>query len=347
MPHMDKLRVSKPISAGIILSYRCNSACKHCMYACSPFWSADWFSKEGLRLVLSKIAKEIQPSPYGPKGVSINYGLHFTGGEPFLNFDLLLDAVKIANELKVPSTFVETNCFWCTDDEDTKEKLTVLKDAGLNGILISVNPFILECVPFERTKRAVEISRKVFGNNVMLYQKVFYNQFKELEIKSTLFLNQYLCKGESMLQHAELLLMGRACYKLQNLFVKYPAKAFFGESCALELTRNWHVHIDNYFNYMTGYCGGISLGDFRDERIFSEGIDLNERPIVRMLVTDINELYTFALREFNYVERKEGYISKCHLCIDIRRHLVRQTNKFKELQPRELYDHLEDSIIST
>jgi len=344
---MERLKISKPISAGIILSYKCSSACKHCMYACSPSWSADWFSREGLRLVMSKIAKEIQPSPYGPRRVSINYGLHFTGGEPFLNFNLLLDAVKIANELRIPSTFVETNCFWCTNDKDTREKLMILKEAGLNGILISVNPFILEYVPFERTKRAVEISREVFGNNVMLYQEIFYNQFKELGIKNTLFLNEYIRKGESALQHAELLPMGRVCYKLQDFFVKYPAKAFFGESCAMELTRNWHAHVDNYFNYMTGYCGGISLGDFRDDSIFREGIDLNERPIVRMLITDIKELYNFALKEFNYVERKEGYISKCHLCIDIRRHLVHQTSKFKELQPRELYDHLEDSFIPT
>ena len=79
--------------------------------------------------------------------MSLNYGLHFTGGEPFLNFKLLLDLVKIADELKIPSTFVETNSFWCRDDEVTREKLNELEEAGLKGILIGVNPFITEEIP--------------------------------------------------------------------------------------------------------------------------------------------------------------------------------------------------------
>jgi hypothetical protein len=81
------------------------------MYACSPDWSSDWISEEDLRRVLSQLSGRIKPSPYGSGRVSLNYGLHFTGGEPFLNFDLLLRAVAIANELKIPSTFVETNCY--------------------------------------------------------------------------------------------------------------------------------------------------------------------------------------------------------------------------------------------
>jgi len=54
--------------------------------------------------------------------------------------------------------------------------------------------------------------------------------------------------------------MGRAPYKLGYLYKKYPAKKFFNEYCKEELTRDWHVHVDNYGNYMVGYCGGISLG---------------------------------------------------------------------------------------
>jgi pyruvate-formate lyase-activating enzyme len=48
-------------------------------------------------------------SPIGSDRVDLNHGLHFTGGEPFMNFDLLLRLVKIADELGNPSTFVETN----------------------------------------------------------------------------------------------------------------------------------------------------------------------------------------------------------------------------------------------
>ena len=71
------------------------------------------------------MASKIEPSPYGTERVSLNYGLHFTGGEPFLNFPLLLRGVEIARELNIPLTFVETNCYWCTNNEVTMEKLSV------------------------------------------------------------------------------------------------------------------------------------------------------------------------------------------------------------------------------
>ena len=109
--------------------------------------------------------------------MSLNHGLHFTGGEPFIHFDLLLKAVQIADEFEIPSTFVETNCFWCRSDKITREKLNLLKSAGLRGILISVNPFYAEYVPFERTERCIKISREVFGPNVIVYQTEYYKLF--------------------------------------------------------------------------------------------------------------------------------------------------------------------------
>ncbi|MEM2924574.1 MAG: radical SAM protein [Methanocellales archaeon] len=332
---MEKLYIPEPISAGIFLSYKCTSECKHCMYACSPNWKADWISEEDVEKILAQLADKIIESPFG---IGINYGLHFTGGEPFLNFNILLKVIKIASRLKIPSIFVETNCFWCVDDKITRIRLIQLKEAGLDGILISVNPFIIEEVPFERTERAVRISKEIFGDNVITYQEFFYEQFKKLNISGTMPFEEYLKRAPYSLRYVELLPMGRAVYKLGNLFKKYPAEQFFGEFCREELTRPWHIHVDNYCNYITGYCGGISLGDARELKSIRE-IDLDEHPILEALATDIKKLYELGV-EFGYRER-EGYISKCHLCVDIRRHLIQQTDEFKELSPRDFYFHLE------
>ena len=101
------------------------------------------------------------------------------------------------------------------------------------------------------------------------------------------------------------------------------------------------LRYDNYCNYVTGYCAGVSLGDARNlDSICREGVNLNEHPVIQALVTDIKELYELAAEEFNYKELPRGYISKCHLCVDMRKHIVQQTDKFKELQPKEFYDHL-------
>ena len=337
---MKKLYIREPVSGGLLLSYKCTSECKHCMYSCSPRWKADWISEKDAKRILTQLGDKIQGSPYGSDRVGVNYGLHFTGGEPFLNFGLLLRITEMAHELEIPSIFVETNCFWCTDEKTTREKLTQLKDAGLNGILISVNPFILEQIPFERTERAVRISREVFDKDVMAYQEFFYNQFERLKVKNTLPLEEYLGRAPDSLRYVELLPMGRAPYELGHLYRKSPANQFFGRSCKEELTREWHMHIDNYGNYMTGYCGGISLGDARNLDSILEGINLDERPILDALITDLEKLYEFAVEEFGYEENSEGYISKCHLCVDVRRYIAQQTNEFKELKPREFYRFL-------
>lgn len=337
---MNKVSVPEPFSGGILLSYKCNSSCKHCMYACSPRWRADWISEEDAGRILAQLSAKLRGKYPSPDRISVNYGIHFTGGEPFLNFDLLLKVTEIASKLEIPSTFVETNCFWCRDDASTREKLMKLKDAGLDGILISANPFVVEQIPFERIERAARISEAIFAGNAIVYQRSFYDQFRRLNLKGTLPFEEYLRKaGYSSLYNIELLPMGRVPYKLGRLYRRYPARRFFGESCRQELIRDWHIHIDNYCNFIPGYCAGISLGDARDLDAICRGIDLDGLPVLKALLTSIEELYRLG-KEFGYEER-EGYISKCHLCLDIRRHLV-QHGEFEELKPGKFYKHLED-----
>lgn len=333
-----KIFPKRPISCGILLSYRCTNACRHCMYACSPNWEDRWISEQDLRKILEQLAGSLQ----GERGrVGINLGLHFTGGEPFLNFELLLKATSMARELQVPSVFAETNGFWCTSDEVVREKMRKLREAGMDGILVSVNPFTLEHVPFERTERAVRIGKEVFGGNLLIYQEIFYEDFKRLGVRGTMGLEEYFSKSPQSFWFAELLPMGRAAYTLSHLFERFPARRFFGQSCLHELTRDWHVHIDNFCNYIPGYCAGISLGDARElGRLCEEGIELEDKPVLEALATDLEELFDFAVKEFNYRELEGGYISKCHLCLDIRRWIALQTNEVGELRPREFYAQL-------
>lgn len=312
------------------------------MYACSPGWGSDWISLKEARGVLEQLSERFgEVYPPGFRSIGINYGLHFTGGEPFLNFDLLIRLTEIARELEIPATFVETNCFWCTDQETCLRKLTELREAGLDGILISVNPFILEHIPLERVTLAVEASREVFGGNVLIYQGGFYDRMRKLGIRGKMSLERTMeIAGADVLGGLELLLKGRAVYRLGHLFRRYPASHFFGEDCLEELTRPWHVHIDNYLNYIPGYCGGISLGNAHDIDSICSGVELEELPVLKALVSGLGELYEFA-KEFGYGELPRGYISKCHLCLDIRKHMATERpGEFAELKPQEFYRYL-------
>jgi hypothetical protein len=339
---MTKAKIPQPISGGLLLSYKCSAACRHCMYACSPQWKADWIAREELEQLLSQLAGRIQPSPWGEQTISLNHGLHFTGGEPFLNFELLLEAVGMAEELNVPSTFVETNCSWCSSDETAREKLELLKQAGLKGILISVNPFYAEYVPFERTERCIRISGEVFGANVVVYQMAYYRRFKQLGIKERIPLEDYLAltRGERLTEQVELFLMGRASRQLREFYPTHPAHRFFDEPCRPPFLRNWHNHFDNYGNFMPGYCGGISLGHWRDlDTLVQEGIDLDEHPVLRFLIAEDMRGFLHFAEDLGYQASREGYLSKCDLCLDLRRTLVAK-EEFAELNPKEFYVHL-------
>ncbi len=344
---MNIRQIPKPISGGLILSYKCSAECRHCIYACSQRWPSDWISEDNLEIILKQLSGKILPDAYGPNTTGLNSGLHFTGGEPFLNFELLCRAVEIANKLNIPSMFVETNCFWAIDDKSTKEKLKILKRKGLKGIMISVNPFYLEYVPFERTDRAIRISLDIFGRNVMVYQFEYYRKFKNWGLHDKVPFEEYLKleRKEDFLRDVEFFTTGRAPYKLKNIlseiFPLHSAEYFFKEKCLTPFLRSWHNHFDNYGNYIPGFCGGISLGDCRElDRLLKDGIDLETFPVLRFLIeNDMNGLYNFA-QEKGFRDVETGYFSKCHLCMELRRFLS-LNHEFQELSPEEFYNHLD------
>lgn len=210
----------------------------------------------------------------------------------------------------------------------------------MDGILVSANPFILEQIPFERTERAVRISRQVFASNAIVYQAFFYEQFRSMGLSGTLDFEDYVQRAGHGLQYVELFVNGRVPYRLAHLFHHAPARQFYGVSCRHELIRDWHIHVDSHCNYVPGFCGGLSLGDARNlDALCHEGVDLDALPVIRALVSDLEDLHGLG-REYGYTDRT-GYISKCHLCLDVRRHLARNGD-FSELQPSELYEHLEE-----
>ena len=342
---MKTFKPPSPQSGGIFLSYTCNASCKHCMYACSPGWQKNWMSSEHMKAILTNLTPRIQASPYGSQTISLNHGLHFTGGEPFLNFDLLLESITVAKELGIPSLFAETNAFWCRSNEDTLHKMRRLKEAGLSGLLVSVNPFILESVPFDRAIRATTIGFEIFGHNLIVYQTDYFRQFRTLKIVSRMPLQTYI---EKVGQHEatsriELLPIGRTAYTLGDWFEHAPAHSFFGSDCSFELQRDYHNHWDNYGNVLPGFCAGITLGNILEQpALYEEGLDVEQDyPLLGMLLNNgVEGLYQYAHKHFQYQENPDGYISKCHLCLDIRTQIVRQTQEFQELRPLEFYTHI-------
>lgn len=334
---MNKLILPKPYSCGIFLTYRCSAKCKHCLYASSPRWKDDFLSLENAEKIIKKLSEYLEPQEY----ITFNAGVHFSGGEPLLNLKLLVSLIKIAKIYKISPVLIETNAYWAKDEKSCEVILKQLYDSGLDGILISVNPFVVEYVNFKNIKLAVKKSIEIFGEGrVIVYQGMFYKLFNNIGLELKLNFSDFIKKYSTYLNYMELLVMGRTVYKLNNVFKKYPLESFLYENCIEEFKNPYHIHIDNYGNYIPSFCAGISLNNvFENENILE--VNLKDCPILSALTKSMAELYYIA-KQFGYTPLKDGYISKCHLCLDIRKYIVSKTAEFKELRPTEYYTRIED-----
>lgn len=115
-------------SLGLILTNKCNAVCDHCCFSCSP--------AETKVLPSSIVFSCIKDSKNIPEITQIG----FSGGEPFLIYDNLLEYVSLVQETGRGAT-VTTNCQWATTYDIAYEKLKSLKVAGLIGLGISYDEF--------------------------------------------------------------------------------------------------------------------------------------------------------------------------------------------------------------
>lgn len=325
-----------PDDVGVILTYRCHSSCGHCIYNCGPKWKKEAMSPEMLRQALE--AMTIWPRR--PQ-------VHLTGGEPFLHFDLLLEGTRIATELGI-FAYLETSGSWCTDEDETIERFKALKEAGLKFVLISCSPFHAERIPPIRTLRVASAAITVFGpQRVTIYQAQFLDLMKRFGVDRSTPLSRY--EEEFGTEEAYRLLWqgfgvisgGRSGYALGHLVPKRPAEAFAGENCAGTLLYAGHSHFDLYGNFVPGFCGGLAVGDWRVlDQVLDDFQADRLPPLIEILVNrGPYRLMQMAQEDHGYEPLEEGYTGKCHLCVDVRRHLAK-AGEFEELRPQGFYENL-------
>jgi hypothetical protein len=322
-----------PRDIGIILSYRCHSACKHCLYNCGPGWEKEPMSPDALREAL----KAVTTWPDTPQ-------VHFTGGEPFLHFPLLLEGVRMASDLGIPR-YLETNASWCVDVEKAVERFQALKEAGLQAVLISCSPFHAESIPPVRTIRALRAAEEIFGpQRVTLYLPEFLELVQRFGVEHTVPLSQYIERfgvdgaQRILWQGYGIISGGRSGYELGHLAPRYPAEAFVETDCVMDILYAHHSHLDLYGDYISGFCGGLTIGDWHNLPRLLADFRAGRYPLLIEVLVEQGPygLCRLAEREFGFSPLAEGYTGKCHLCVDVRRHLVRQS-AFDELHPPGFY----------
>ena len=139
---------------------------------------------------------------------------------------------------------------------------------------------------------------------------------------------------------AALVPRGRTTEALRDLYEARSASGFHGETCIAELLSTedsgtiFHYHIDHQGSLVMGCCAGLSPATI-DE--LHPRITVETHPVFYRLCTEGPVgLMEMASNEFGYRERSDGYLSKCDLCFDVRRHL-RGRGDFPELRPAAFY----------
>ena len=120
---------------GIIANYQCTAACRHCLYACSPERTGGYITKE----TAESVCKLLRAG--GCRSV------HIGGGEPFLDFDGLLELIQTVTDAGIAVEYIETNAYWAADKQQAVQRLKKLARAGADTLCISLDPFHAEYVP--------------------------------------------------------------------------------------------------------------------------------------------------------------------------------------------------------
>lgn len=326
----------QPIDIGLILSYRCTGECAHCLYNCGRMW-ADWMPSQEI-----KAALEAALRTWGP-----TFQVHLTGGEAFLNFELLRQAASDAAGLDIP-VYAETNAAWCARAEVAERRLAALKEAGLQAVLISCSPFHAEHIPLKNTLLGIEAAVNTFGiSRTIVNLPEWLERIAAFDVEEPVPLEAYIERfgparaGRLFWEEYGLISGGRCGYQLGRLTLRFEAGTFQGQACRYEMLYAHHSHFDLYGNYIPATCGGISLGDWHAledvRRAYLRG---SYPPLIDLLIHEgPHGLYHLAVKHYGYHPLPGGYAGKCHLCADVRAHLFR-TGRFSELRPAGFYQSI-------
>jgi len=327
------LAVTRLVSGGLIATYQCQSACPHCLYRSAAGRAPDYIDQETARFCFAT-ALELGA-----------VSMHVGGGEPLADPLGLAGVLAAAAETGMAITYVETSGSWYEDPDEARELLTELRNMGLASLLVSISPMHNACITLRQTLGVIEAARAA-GIEVLPWQEHFLPDLQAFDPDTTHGFDEYLARfgpgyPASILERTWIHLGGRAFELFAPVLGRRPVETILAEaspSCLPELSEAGHFHMDLYGDYVPGLCAGLAL------RVSDLGrpLDPERYPILATLAeSGIRGFYEYAVGLEEYVARPQGYVNKCELCQDMRRHLSeRGWFESTELAPPDFYASL-------
>lgn len=129
----------------IVMTDKCSAACEMCCFGCSP---------NGKRTLSSDLMKDVIRQASEMEEMN---AVGFSGGDPFMVYDQLLDCSAYAKSLGLKVT-VNTNGFWGRNEKRALEMLRALKAAGVVLISFSADRYHQQFVPVEDLRTAMRLT---------------------------------------------------------------------------------------------------------------------------------------------------------------------------------------------
>ena len=145
----------KPYQLTIITTNQCTAKCAHCCMNSSP--------DRGEKLNFEQIKNTVDSlHSLNPLEVVI-----FTGGEPTLLGEELLEAIAYVDSLGI-STRLVTNAFWAVTPGKASRMVNMLRESGLREINFSIDDYHLPYISFETVQNAWIASKNVGFQSVVI-----------------------------------------------------------------------------------------------------------------------------------------------------------------------------------
>jgi len=317
----DKAKFKIWTSAGLMLSYRCPSRCACCYVFSGPTAGSDK-TEMSVELALEcwRAVRRLAPE----KGK-----VHLTGGEPFGDFGRLKNILQAACEEHLGGLEkIETNAYWCTNEETVRRRLEELKALGLKKLQISTDVYHQEYVPLERVQMVAKVAGEVLGaDGVQIRWRDFLREPVLVEAMSP---DQRADAFRAAFAKRPERLLGRAAEELASLFPSRDYDCFAEYNCTRSFLGARHVHVDGAGNVFSGTCVGIIVGNVVTGPKLDElwpKFDYREHPIISILAQKGPYGLAELAQKAGY-QVLTGYADKCHLCYEVRKFL-HQRGKYR------------------
>lgn len=289
----------------ILLTYQCTYECEHCFVWGSP-WQTGTLTLEQIEAILAQ-AKEAEIS-----------SIYFEGGEPFLYYAILVQAVRRAVSMGF-SVGIVTNAYWANSVADAEEWLRPFV-GRLADFTVSSDLFHCSETMGERPQNALVAAKwlNIPTGMISIAQPNVQAQQTQGQIE----------------EQGAVMYRGRAAEMLVDKAIGYPWENF--DSCPHEdLRQPGRMHLDPLGNLHI--CQGVVIGNLFEKRLkqICEEYDADAHPICgplleggpAALVTEYNLPHGFS------------YADACHLCYETRMMLRPRFPQY--LNPNQMYGVME------